>query len=101
MSALIDLSFGPKEIEKLLASRNEKGWVNLTVAVSDRTTDRGQNVSAWVKQTKEEYASKAAKQYVGNGKVFYTDGRIAIAEKPDESPAAEVAKESYRDDLPF
>jgi hypothetical protein len=101
MSALIDLSLGPKDFEKLLAAKNASGWVNLTVALSDRTNDRGQNVSAWVKQTKDESAAKAPKQYTGNGKVFWTDGRIAVAEKADTSPAAEVAKQSYKDDLPF
>ena len=101
MAALLDLSFGPKDIEKILAAKNASGWVNLTVQVADKTNDRGQNVAAWLKQSRDEVSAKASKQYAGNGKVFWTDGRIAVAEKPDTSPAAEVAKESYKDDLPF
>lgn len=34
-------------------------------------------------QTKEQRDAKAPKEYIGNGKVFWTDGKITKAVKPD------------------
>jgi hypothetical protein len=47
-------------------------------------------------QTKEERDAKAPKQYIGNGKVFWTDGKITKAEKKQTG-----APQSEGGDLPF
>jgi len=42
-------------------------------------------VSAMVKQTKEERDAKKAKEYIGNGKIFWTDGTIKLAEREEKT----------------
>ena len=60
--------------------KNQEGkWVNYTISVNEETDQYGNNVSMYVEQTKEERDAKAKRTYIGNGKVFWTDGRIQIA----------------------
>ena len=47
---------------------------------------------------KEQREAKATKTYVGNGKIFWTDGKINIAEKVERES---VSSSSSEDDLPF
>lgn len=70
-------------------------YKNLTVSISDSTNSYGQNISIYEEQTKEEREAKKPRKYVGNGKIFWTDGEISVAEKRQtESAPAD-------DDLPF
>ena len=72
-------------------------YQNYTISISDFTNDYGQ-------QSSEERANKAPKKYVGNGKVFWTDGKVSVAES-NNSEEKEVAKAKVRnnedEDLPF
>lgn len=54
-------------------------YKNYTIAVNDEVNEYGQNVSMYVEQTKEERDAKKKRQYVGNGKVVWTDGTIVSA----------------------
>jgi hypothetical protein len=56
-------------------------YKKLTINISDTTNQYGQNISVYEEQTKEERDAKAPKNYVGNGKVFWTDGIVKVAEK--------------------
>ena len=47
-------------------------------------------------QTKEERDAKVQKNYLGNGKVVWTDGNITLAEKEDAKVEATADA-----DLPF
>lgn len=101
MSALSDLYIKKEVLETLLktvSAKGEKG-VSLTISASDESNQYGQNVSAYVSQSKEDREAKKQKYYVGNGKVFWTDGKISVAVK-SESGASEGALASA-DDLPF
>ena len=70
-------------------------YKNLTISISDSTNPYGQNISIYEEQTKEEREAKKPRKYVGNGKIFWTDGEISVAEKRQtESAPAD-------DDLPF
>jgi len=70
-------------------------YKNLTISISDSTNPYGQNISIYEEQTKEERDAKKPRTYVGNGKIFWTDGNVSIAEKRQtESAPAD-------DDLPF
>ena len=60
-------------------------YIPITVSISDETNEYGQNVSAWKEQTKEERKAKKKKEYVANGKVFWTDGSINLATAKEES----------------
>lgn len=70
-------------------------YKNLTISISDSTNPYGQNISIYEEQTKEERDAKKPRNYVGNGKIFWTDGNVSVAEKRQtESAPAD-------DDLPF
>jgi len=60
-------------------------YKNYTVSISDQVNEYGQNVSMFVEQTKEERDAKKSRQYVGNGKVVWTDGNIYKAQKESET----------------
>lgn len=79
-------------------------YTNYTVAVNDETNQYGQNVSMYKEQTKEQREAKAKKEYIGNGKVFWTDGKITIADKKKDELAAMPSTPTYSEndtDLPF
>ena len=84
---------------KVINAKNQPG-ISLQIGINDETNQWGQNVSVCVSQTKEEREAKKDKYYVGNGKVFYTDGKITKAEKKD-IPKAEEPFIPTNNDLPF
>ena len=87
MSALISIGF----------KQPDGSYKNYTIAVNDETNKFGQNVSMYEEQTKEQRDAKAPKKYIGNGKVFWTDGKITKAVKPGNTEFAEPETEP----LPF
>ena len=102
MSFLGDLYLKKEKIELILKTMNAKNidGISLTVAGSDKSNDYGQNLSAYVAQTKEERDEGKKKFYVGNGKIFWNDGKIINGKKSDQHvEKAEVIKD--HDDLPF
>ena len=96
MATLLGLSIDVTKIDK--SKLKDGKYLNLTVSVQDETNQYGQNVSAYHEQTKEESEAKANRIYLGNGKVFWTDGNVtkAITPLPDEMNQA-----SDEGDLPF
>ena len=103
MAALLDLYLKESTLETLLATVRKKGekGVSLTVSVNDETNQYGQNVSAYVSQTKEQREAKKDRFFTGNGKVFWTDGKVVKADgKTNDQQVSQVA-ESNEDILPF
>jgi hypothetical protein len=100
MSALINFSLDVAALpkEKFVSAANGKVYVNLTMAVNDETR-YGNNTSIYVNQTKEEREAKKQRQYLGNGKVVWTDNNIVLAEREQEVEQAPQQKEVA--DLPF
>lgn len=100
MSALAEI-YIKREVAEVIAEtlkkRDDKG-VSITISINDETNDYDQNVSAYVSQSKEEREEKKKKFYVGNGKVFWTDGKITVATK---AKAASSVDDGKKDDLPF
>jgi hypothetical protein len=84
-----------KELLSVLNQKQAKG-IDLTISIQDETNSFGQNLSMFVSQSKEDRDAKKTKYYLGNGKVFWTDGTVKVAEKTD-APKQDVKK----DDLPF
>lgn len=106
MGALLGLSINVEDLPTEKFVKGKKGtYYNFTVSINDKTNDYGQNVSVFDSQTKEEREAKAPKKYLGNGKVFWTDGSIVKAEHKEEN--TQVAsnntsgKEEDFEDLPF
>lgn len=85
---------------KVITKKDEKG-IELTISIGEKSNDHGQNLSAYVAQTKEQRDDKKEKYYVGNGKVFWTDGKITIASKKEEIHEAKPIINEDVDDLPF
>lgn len=69
-------------ILKTIRKKGEKG-IKLTINVNDKSNEHGNNVSIIVEQTKEQRQAKEKPFYVGNGKVFWTDGVVIKGEKPE------------------
>ena len=92
MSSLNSLYIKKEALETLLKGVNAKGL---------KGNQYDQNISAYVAQTKEEREAKKPKFYVGNGKTFYTDGKIQVPAKKQEPTVTEatiVNNDPFADD---
>tara|TARA_R110000787_G_scaffold237580_2_gene343961 strand:- start:617 stop:919 length:303 start_codon:yes stop_codon:yes gene_type:complete len=100
MSAIITYSLRVDQLpkEKFISGKNGAVYVDLVMSVNDETR-YGNNASVTISQTQEEREAKKPKQYIGNGKVVWTDNKIVLAEREDKAEA--VTQEAQTDDLPF
>lgn len=90
-----------KTLLDVVSKKDEKG-IEITISTNDDSNQFGQNVSSYVSQTKEQREAKKDKFYVGNGKVFWTDGKVFVGVKKEETHQATPITESYDEDpLPF
>lgn len=103
MGSLSSLYIKKETLETLLKVVNQKGekGVDITLSINEDTNQFGQNISSYVSQTKEQREAKKDKFYVGNGKVFWTDGKISVAVKKEETHEAKPITNEEDDDLPF
>ena len=85
---------------KGVTKKDEKG-IDITISINEDSNAYGQNLTAYVSQSKEQREAKKDKYYVGNGKVFWTDGKIQIATKKEEVHEAKPITDEDHDDLPF
>ena len=67
--------------EKFIKGKDGAVYYNLTISLNNETR-YGNNVSIQDSQTKEERDAKVQRNYLGNGKVVWTDNQIQLAEKP-------------------
>jgi len=96
MATLINLNINVENLPKEKFVKGKKGvYYNLTISVNDETNQFGQNVSAFDSQTKEEREAKKPKQYIGNGKVVWTDGKSTKAQQEAQP------QDNNNVDLPF
>ena len=95
MATLVSASLDVTKIKK--QKLKDGKYLNITVSINDNTNKYGQNVGVYETQSKEERERDEKKNYVGNGKVVWTDGNVELAQK-DESV---TQKEESTPDLPF
>ncbi len=80
-------------------------YKNYTISISDTPDKYGQNVSMYEEQTPDERAAKSPKNYIGNGKVFWTDGKISVPVKPVAETVSSLSSNAFSneldDNLPF
>ena len=97
MSSLNSVYIKKAKLQEILSVLEMKGTdgVEITISITDTPNDYGQNLSAFVSQTKEQREAKANKFYVGNGKTFWTDGKITVP------PAKDKPAQGKADDAPF
>jgi hypothetical protein len=100
MSTLINGSIRVDKLpkEKFIKGKDGAVYYNFTISVQDETR-YGNNVAFMDSQTKEERDAKMPKNYLGNGKVVWTDGTVTLAER--EEKQLEVAVDEQSGDLPF
>ena len=86
MSTLINASIRVDKLpkEKFVKGKDGAVYYNLTISVQDESR-YGNNVGIFDSQTKEEREAKKSRNYLGNGKVVWTDGSILLAEKEEET----------------
>ena len=104
MSTLINANIRVDKLPKEKFVKGKKGiYYNCTISISDETRYNN-NVSITDSQTKEERDAKKPKNYIGNGKVIWTDSNIFLAEQQntliDTVDATEEAVEN-KEELPF
>ena len=83
---------------KLSIKTKEGVYKNYTLSINDDTNEYGQNITMYEEQTKEQREAKVKRVYIGNGKIFWTDGKINKAEPIEQ---ASVSVTGPQDDLPF
>ena len=100
MSTIINGSIRVDKLpkEKFVKGKDGAVYYNFTIAVNDETR-YGNNVAFMDSQTKEEREAKKNRDYIGNGKVVWTDGNIAVAEREEQvaQPQATVEVEADGD----
>jgi len=103
MSSLSNVYVKLETLETLLKVVKQKGekGISIDISISETTNEWGQNLTAYVSQTKEQRDDKKPRFYVGNGKCFWTDGKIEVAKKKEVHEATPMTEQQENDDLPF
>jgi len=104
INASINLNAIPKD--KIIDGKKGK-YLPITITVNNDADTFGNQGPIVVTQSKEERESKAAKVYLGNVKIAWTDGTIVKADDPGAASrqgakaAAKPTLVQPEDDLPF
>lgn len=108
MASIIKASINLNEIPKHKIIDGKKGkYLPITITINDEVDQFGNQGPVMVEQSKEERDAKAAKVYLGNVKVVWTNGaNVAAAPRADggqgqASNYSPPAKAVVEDDLPF
>ena len=106
MASLSEIYVKKSTLETMLKVLNAKQGkeaegVKITISLSDQTNNFGQNVSAYVAQTKEQRADKKPLFYVGNGKTFWSKGETPVPQREEQQQAPQPVSSEKDDDLPF
>ena len=100
MGAIIRYSLNLDKLDKSKVIKGKKGtYYDLTLTVNDDISQFGDNVSVYDTQSKEERQAKAQRNYVGNGKVVWTDGTVTAVLSGEQAQPASVTEDVS--DLPF
>lgn len=103
MASIIKASINLNEIPKNKIIDGKKGkYLPITITINDETDQFGNQGPIMVEQSKEERDSKAAKVYLGNVKVVWTNGQNVAATPRTDGQVAPVQRAAAPvDDLPF
>ena len=105
MASIIKTSINLNNIPKDRIINGKKGkYLPLTITINDDLDQFGNQGPVCVDQTKEERDAKAAKTYLGNVKVVWTNGENVEPAPRDAAPAAPKQApipDNEEVDLPF
>ena len=103
MASIIKASINLSEIPKEKVIVGKKGkYLPITITLNDEPDQFGNQGPVIVDQTKEEREGKAAKTYLGNVKVVWTNGdNVAAAPRDGQPQQAAPQVQAPKDDLPF
>ena len=103
MASIIKTSINLNEIPKDKIINGKKGkYLPITITLNDEPDQFGNQGPVCVDQTKEEREAKAAKTYLGNVKVVWTNGEnVATAPRDGMPQQAAPQPAAVEDDLPF
>ena len=107
MASIINASINLNEIPKDKIIDGKKGkYLPITITINNEIDAYGNQGPVVVGQTKEERESKAAKVYLGNVKVLWTDGNnVQPAPRQDQQQQQPQQQANsfvpQPDDLPF
>jgi len=99
MATLISASINLSKIdkEKIIKGKDGAQYYDITISVNDSKNDYGQDVSIYEKQTKYQQQAKEKKNFLGNGKIFWSS-RPTGQNSPQPNQQQAPQDES---DLPF
>ena len=102
MASIIKTSINLNSIPKDKIYQGKKGkYLPITITLNNEPDQFGNQGPVVVEQTKDERDAKAAKTYLGNVKVVWTDGNnVDTAPRDNTQPAAAPAS-APAEDLPF
>ena len=102
MASIIKASINLNEIPKDKIIVGKKGkYLPIAITLNDEPDQFGNQGPIVVEQTKEERDSKAAKTYLGNVKVVWTNGNNVDAAPRDNAQPAPAPTAVEDNDLPF
>ena len=106
MASLSEIYLKKATLETMLKALNakqgkESEGVKITILLSDQPSKFGQNVSAYVSQTKEQREADMPKFYVANGKTFWSKGETPVPQREEQQQAPQPVASENDDDLPF
>lgn len=102
MGATITFSIDLNKIDKSKVIQGKKGtYYNITAFINDDVDQFGNNVAVATGSSTEERESGAKTQYLGNGRVIRTDGRISAAPMSQQGSSQPQAAPAPADDMDF
>ena len=102
MASIIKTSINLNNIPKEKIFVGNKGkYLPITITLNDEVDQFGNQGPVVVEQTKEERDAKAAKTYLGNCKVVWTNGDNVDVAPRDNQSAPAPAPAAAEEDLPF
>ena len=102
MASIIKASINLKNVPKDKIIVGKKGkYLPITITLNDELDQFGNQGPVVVDQTKEERDAKAAKTYLGNVKVVWTNGNNVEPAPRDNAPTQSAPAPVDAEDLPF
>ena len=94
---VLNLCLSDIDKSKIFTAKNGKKYLSVVVTERKEVDQWGNDLVAYVSQSKDERDSRAQKNYIGNGKTY---GEKQTTVQPQEAPQPQPQEEET-DDLPF